>query len=73
MRQKPERLAWTVLLAAFALFCSVTVACPLSVRSYLRSARRPLRVQVNVQLGTLRIERGGSSQVDATAWATPRL
>lgn len=63
MRQNPERLAWSVLLAAFAVFCVVAVGCPLLIRSYLSTARQPLHAQVNAQRGTVLVERGGSSRV----------
>lgn len=66
MRQNPERLAWTVLLTAFAIFCMIGIGFPLSVRSYLLHARQPLHAQVNAQRGTVRIERQGSDRVDAT-------
>jgi hypothetical protein len=73
MRHNPERLAWTILLTAFATLCLVTVSCPLSVRSYLRSARQSLPVQVSAQRGTVRVERGGSSRVDAISLDSPPL
>jgi hypothetical protein len=65
MRQNPERLAWSVLLTAFAIFCLVVVGCPLSVRSYLVNSRQTLRIQLNSQRGTVRVERSGSNRVDA--------
>jgi len=65
MRQYPERLAWTILLAAFVVFCLVAVSCPLTVRSYLRNARKPLHAQINAQQGTVRVERKSSNSVDA--------
>jgi hypothetical protein len=65
MRQRPERLAWTVLLSAFAAFCLIAVGSPLTVRSYLRNARQPLHVQINSQRGTVRVARGASSQINA--------
>lgn len=67
MRQNPERLAWTLLLSAFAIFCLIAAGLPLSVRSYLLNARQPLHAQVNSQRGTVRVERGGSNRIDATS------
>lgn len=71
MRQYPERLAWTILLVAFAVFCLLAVGFPLSVRSYLLSATQPLYSQVNAQRGTVRVERAGSSRADATSLDDP--
>jgi hypothetical protein len=71
MRQNPERLAWTILLAAFVVFCFVAVGFPLLVRNYLHSARQPLRAQVNSQQGTVRIERGGGSRDEAIGLGDP--
>jgi hypothetical protein len=67
MRHNPERLAWTILLTAFVAFCVSAVGFPLVVRGYLRNARRPLYVQVNAQRGIVRIDRAGSSRIDATS------
>ena len=38
MRDNPQRVAWTVLLIAFATFCSLIILVPLSVRWYLLNA-----------------------------------
>jgi len=66
MRQKPERVAWTVLWTAFVIFCLVAVGVPLLVRGYLLNALQPLHAQVNAQRGFVRVERGGSTRTDAT-------
>ena len=71
MKQYPERLAWTVLLLAFGVFCVLAIGCPLSVRGYLFNARQPLHGQVNAQRGTVRVDRGGSNRVDATTLGDP--
>jgi len=71
MRQNPQRLAWTVLLAAFASFCLLAIGCPLSARSYLLNARQPLHAQASAQQGTVRVERGGSQRVDAISLDDP--
>jgi hypothetical protein len=67
MRQNPERLAWTILLAAFVVFCVAVIGLPLLVRSYLVHDRQRLNTQISAQRGTVRVERGGSSRVDATS------
>jgi hypothetical protein len=71
MRQNPERVAWTVLVSAVAIFCLIAVGCPLSVQSYLRNARQGLHAQLNSQRGTVRIERKGSNRVDAVSLDAP--
>jgi hypothetical protein len=71
MRQNPERLAWTILLAAFAAFCVIAVGLPVMARSYVRSATQPLHSQVNAQRGTVRVERAGSGRADATSLDDP--
>jgi hypothetical protein len=71
MRQNPERLAWTVLLSASAIFCVAAVGFPLLVRSYLLHATQPLYAQVNAQRGTVRVERQGGNRPDATSLDDP--
>ncbi len=66
MKENPERLAWTILLTAFVVFCISAVGFPLAVRGYLRNARQPLQAWINAQRGTVRVERGGGSRLDAT-------
>jgi hypothetical protein len=67
MRENPERLAWSVLLIAFVVFCVAAVGFPLLVRNYLLNARQPLRAQVNAQRGIVRVEREGSSRPDVVS------
>ncbi|MFN2186350.1 MAG: hypothetical protein ACK2UU_20395, partial [Anaerolineae bacterium] len=38
MRNKPERVAWTVLWAAFISFCIIVTSIPLGIRYYLLNA-----------------------------------
>jgi hypothetical protein len=71
MKQNPERLAWTVLLAAFASFCVVAVGLPAAIRSYLINDRQRLHAQVNAQRGTVRVERAGSNRGSATSLDDP--
>lgn len=56
MRRNPERSAWAVLLTAFAVFCLIIVAVPLSVRWYLIHAQDAPDVMVESLAGTVVIE-----------------
>ena len=38
MRDNPERLAWTVLLVSFFIFCLLVVSVPLSIRQFILTA-----------------------------------
>lgn len=38
MQDNPERLAWTILLTSFAVFCLLSVGIPLSIYSYVSTA-----------------------------------
>jgi hypothetical protein len=67
MRQNPERMAWTVLLSAFVVFCLLAVGVPLLTRSYLVHATQPLHSWVSAQRGTVRVERSGSNRADAAS------
>lgn len=71
MKQNPERLAWTILLGSFVVFCVVAIGLPLLVRSYLTHDQQRLNAQVNAQRGTVRVERGASSRGDATSLDDP--
>jgi len=71
MKQNPERLAWTILLVAFVIFCASVVGFPLLGRSYLIHDQQRLNAQVNAQRGTVRVEREGSSRGDATSLGDP--
>ncbi|MGQ9492856.1 MAG: hypothetical protein ACUVR2_03750 [Anaerolineae bacterium] len=56
MRRNPERLAWTVLWIAFALFCTLTVSIPLGMRWYLTNATRAYEAKVTCLEGTAVVE-----------------
>lgn len=56
MRQKPERVAWTVLLMAFATLCLLVVAVPLGVRYYVTHAQTQAKAVVESLAGTIVIE-----------------
>jgi len=56
MRRNPERLAWTVTLAAFAIFCILAISIPLTIRWYLTNATRAYEAKVTCLEGTTVIE-----------------
>jgi len=56
MRNNPDRLAWTVLLLAFATFCLLAVFIPLGVRWYLLNAMTPEVTAVTSVRGTVLAE-----------------
>lgn len=41
MWKTPERRAWVVLLTAFAIFCTLAISVPLSIRGYLTQSMSP--------------------------------
>lgn len=64
MRQNPQRLAWTVLLAAFAVCCTLAIGAPLAVRWYADTAERPQIVRLEVNSGTVLVSRPGRDSPD---------
>jgi len=56
MHNNPERLAWTVTVMAFAVFCTLAVAVPWSVRWYLINATRAYEARVTCLEGTAVVE-----------------
>lgn len=54
LRQNPERLAWIVLLASFAIFVSLLVAIPLTFRYTVRYATVQQDAYLEATQGTLR-------------------
>ncbi|UCC86111.1 MAG: FecR domain-containing protein [Anaerolineales bacterium] len=56
MQNNPERLAWTVLLLAFTMFCVVAITIPLGVRWYLRNAMTVEATAVTSVRGTVLAE-----------------
>ncbi len=56
MQRKPERVAWTVLLAAFVIFCTCAVSLPLGIRWYLTTAMTTREAKVTCLEGTAVIE-----------------
>ncbi len=51
----PERVAWAVMLVAFALFCTVTLSTILGVYNYLFQSTTPLSATLQVAKGTIGI------------------
>ena len=56
MQRNPERVAWTVLLAAFVIFCTCAVSLPLGMRWYLTTATTIREATVTCLEGTAVIE-----------------
>jgi hypothetical protein len=57
MRRNPQRLAWTVLAAAFTAFCVLAVGIPLGIRSYLLNATDERDTLLQVIEGTVLVDR----------------
>ena len=53
--RSPERIAWIVLLGAFALFCSMTLTTAFGVYHYLFRSTLPIRATLYVSKGTVGI------------------
>ena len=53
MRRHPERLAWTILLIAFAIFCALAVLVPWSIRWYIINATDAREATLEVINGTV--------------------
>lgn len=62
MRNKPERVAWVVLSAAFVTFCLLVTGIPLAIRSYLLNAMEDMDAQLQVIEGTVLVQRANGSQ-----------
>ena len=56
MRRHPERLAWTILLIAFAIFCALAVIVPWSIRWYIINATDAHDATLEVINGTVLVE-----------------
>lgn len=67
MEHNAERLAWSVLIAAFAVFCALLILIPRGVDLYLSTAMSSRPVQLDVIRGTvLWLPAGGHQEVNAT-------
>ncbi len=64
MRRNPERLAWTVTVTAFFIFCTLAIFIPLSIRWYLTNATKAYEAKVTCLEGTAVVEdpRHGTSK-----------
>jgi hypothetical protein len=56
MRKRPERVAWTVLVAAFVTCCILVVSIPLAIRSYLLNATDDQNTRLQVIEGTVLVQ-----------------
>ena len=56
MRRNPERVAWAVLLMAFATFCVIVAGVPLGIRWYLLNAEEEHTALVEPLVGTVVVE-----------------
>jgi hypothetical protein len=63
MRNNPERLAWTVISAAFVVFCVLVTAIPLGIRSYVLGAMDVQETRVQRIAGTVLVRRLNDGQL----------
>ena len=56
MHKKPERVAWTVLWAAFILFCLLVTSIPLGIRYYLLNSMVDQETQLQRIEGTIQVQ-----------------
>ncbi len=67
MRRNPERVAWTVLCAAFIVFCLLVTGVPVAVRSYLLNASEDQQTLLQTIEGTILVqEENGSKPAGVT-------
>lgn len=67
MRNNPQRVAWLVLIGAFAFFLMLCAAVPVSARSYLLYSTSPRQAVFEVIGGTPRVwERGSPAPIAVT-------
>jgi len=57
MRRNPERVAWTVLWAAFVGFCLLAAGIPLGIRAFLLNAREVQDTRLQVIAGTVLVSK----------------
>jgi len=65
LRAHPERTAWVVVWIAFAIFCMLVVAVPLSVRYVLRYSTKVQPAMLQVLEGTVRVTNPATGRLDA--------
>jgi hypothetical protein len=61
MRRNPERIAWTVLAAAFVTFCALAAGIPLGIRSFLLNATVSQDTQMQVIEGTVLVRKSNGN------------
>lgn len=61
MRKNPERVAWTVLSLAFAVFCALAVGIPLSTRAYLLNSTMAQEARMQVIEGTVLVRKANGN------------
>ena len=61
MHKNPERIAWTMLGAAFAVFCVLVIGIPLGIRSYLLNATEDQDARLQRIEGTLLVQKAKGS------------
>lgn len=67
MEHNAQRLAWSVLIAAFAVFCALVILIPRGIDLYLSTAMTSRPVRLDVIRGTvLWMPAGGQQEVNAT-------
>jgi hypothetical protein len=70
MRNNPERRAWTILGASFALFCLLITGIPLATRAYLLNSTTDEEARMQVIEGTVLVQDpNGSAPIGVTASA----
>jgi hypothetical protein len=62
MRKNPQRVAWTVLWAAFVVFCILLAGIPLGIRSYLLNSIQDQETQLKRIEGTIQVQKAKGSQ-----------
>jgi len=71
MRRNPERLAWTMLLGAFIVFCALATGLPLGLRAYVLKATMAQDTQMQVIEGTVLVRKpNGGDPIGVTQAAT---
>lgn len=65
MRKNPERLAWTVLGAAFVTFCLLITSIPLGIRFFLVSSYQDQDTQLERIEGTIQVRKADGSAPQA--------
>ncbi len=73
MRKNPQRVAWTILWAAFIMFCILLTGTPLGIRSYLLNSIEDQETQLKRIEGTIQVQKAKGSQPIAVTEALTLL